>query len=267
MYATISTWIEKILARSFGAVQTCLLLVALLILPSIGQAADQAPLTLKEGMQRMEKLLGVYDEDDQHEWRVPMSFEIKQRPDPSKPEILIVFQGIKVVGQPFRQPEGLSFDETWQWKRQVFDLKADGSKTLTRSQESHNVTRYTLTITGDKWFVDGTMLSNGVHSSIGRPTFQGGVTWRDDGIEFTGHEGVDRFYAAEGKFVMGAAFGTRQFLREGDQLILKANMQPCQLAEGPQGQPLKFPDLSKPIGTPFILEFKSDQRSTTTETK
>lgn len=267
MNETLAARIVKKCSKLLGAAQHYLLLFALLIFQPIGQAADKAPQTLEEGMQRMEKILGTYDEDDQHEWRVPMSFETKQRPDPAKPEILIVFQGLKVVGQPFRQPGAISFDETWQWKRQVFDLGAGDSRTLTRSQESHNVTRYTLTRTGDKWFVDGTMLSNGIHSSIGKPTFQGGVTWRDDGIEFIGHEGVDRFYAAEGKFVMGAAFGTRQFLRQGDLLILKANMQPCQLAVGPQGQTLKFPDLTKPIGTPFVLEFKSDKRNTTSDTK
>lgn len=225
-------------------------------------ATGESPKTLEEGLARMEQVLGRYLPDDQLEWRVPTVFEHKTRPNPSEPDILLVFDGLKVVGHPFREPEAFSFDEVWQWQRQVFDLTEDGKKKLTRTQRTHNVTRYSFTLNSGVWFVNGTMLTNGVHHIIGKSTFQGIVKWHTDGFEFVGSTSADRFYAAGGKFILGASHGTIRYTRTGDRLKIKTRFQPHHLAVDSEGNNLTTPDLKRPFGVLFDVEYQSEAVAT-----
>ena len=220
--------------------------------------STDSPTTLEEGLARVEKVLGRHNPDDQLEWRVPTDFEHKTRPNSTEPEILMVFKGLKVVSHPFREPESFSFDEIWQWERQVFDLAEDGKKTLTRTQRSHNVTRYSLSLNSGVWLVNGTMLTNGVHNSIGKSTFQGTVKWHPDGFEFVGSTSTGRYYAAGGKLILGTSHGSIRYFRKEDCLVIKTRVQSYQLATDPEGNTLTSPDFKRPFGTPFEVEYQSE---------
>ena len=75
------------------------------------------PKSLQDGFAHLERILGPYNTDDQVEWRVPTIFDKKHKPDPSQSEILLVLNGLRMVGHPFRGPESLSFDEVAQWQK------------------------------------------------------------------------------------------------------------------------------------------------------
>lgn len=240
-------------------------LLAGLCFPQIQTAAvDQndnkvaEPTTVEEGLVQLEKVLGRYDPDDHVEWRLPTDFENKQRPNPSEPEVLIVFKGLRVIGHPFRGPESISFDDIWQWERQVYDLAEDGKKTLTRKQRSHNVSRYTLSLNSGLWLVSGSMLSNGVHRSIGRSAFQGIVKWHPDGFEFVGSSGIGRYYAAGGKFTLGTDHGSTRYVREGTRLLIKTRSHSYRLATDAAGTLLTAPDFKLPFGSPFEVDYRSE---------
>lgn len=220
--------------------------------------AKHAPKTIDEGMVRLEKILGRNDPDDQLEWRLPTDYNFKMKPKPSEPEVLLTSKGIKVVGRPFREQESVSFDDVEQWERQVYDLAEDGKKTLTRTQRSHNVTRFSISLKAGVWFVSGAMLTNGVHGTIGKPAFSGAVRWHDDGFEFIGNEGLGKYYAAGGNLILGTSQASIRYSRDGNRLVMKQQSQGYYLASDPEGTVLTFPDFKKPIGTPFKVEYRSD---------
>lgn len=228
--------------------------------PAFAQEEERAddPKALDEAMARVEKVLGAYSSADQREWRVPTKFEYKSKPKPSEAEVLSVFDGLLVVGCPFREPESFGFDQVWQWKRRVFDLTEGGEKTLTRTQRSHNVSRYTLSKKSGVWLVNGTILTNGVHDIIGKPALEGTVRWHPDGFEFVGSMGVDEYYAAGGKFVLGISHGSMRYMRRGDRLLIKTRLQPYHLAKDREGNVLAIPDLNRPFGSVFEQEYQSE---------
>lgn len=240
--------------------------LAMVIADEVKESNTEAPTTLDEGLARVEQVLGRHNPDDQLETRVPTDFEHKSRPNPAEPEVLMVFKGLKVVSHPFREPESFSFDEVWQWQRQVFDLADDGKQTLTRTQRSHNVTRYSLFLKSGVWFVNGTMLTNGVHNIIGKPAFQGTVKWHPDGFEFVGSTSTDRYYAAGGKFILGTSHGGVRYLQKKDRLVVKTRFQSYHVATDPEGNILTSPDFERPFGTPFEVEYQSEPTTVTTET-
>jgi hypothetical protein len=221
--------------------------------PAGGKNGADAPKTLEEGLSRLEKTLGRYSADDQIEWRLPTSFEQRSRPDPAESEILLKFDGLRVVGLPFLTADGVALDEVLTWKREVYDLGKRNEKVLTRTQRSHNVTRYKLTLTSGKWLVTGEMQSNGVHSSQGQPTFMGVVRWNTDGFEIVGQASVDQFYAAGGKSILGASHGTKRYTRDGDDLVVRNRYQPYYLATDPDGTTILAADFKRPIGS--VIEF------------
>lgn len=217
-----------------------------------------SPKTIDEGLSRLESVLGRYNPDEQKEWRIPTDFEIKQRPNPEDPEILIAFNGLRVVGKPFRGPDSICFDEVWQWRRLVYDFGVNGEKKLVRTQKSHNVTRYTLTVKSGIWLANGIMLTNGVHDRIDSTAFSGIAKWHPDGIELLGNTGVGQFYAAGGKLILGSEFGSVRYVRNGENLVLRNHTQAYRLATDSEGNILTSPDLKQPFGSPFKLEFKSE---------
>jgi hypothetical protein len=173
-------------------------------------------------------------------------------------EILLESRGLKVVGQPFPMPNAIGFDEVWQWERRVYDLSGDGKQTLTRSQRSHSVTRFSITLKSDVWLVDGTILTNGVHDVIGKPSFSGVIKWHPDGFEFVGMKGVDNYYAAAGKYILGIGHGSVRYIRDGDTLRIKQSIQGYRLSTGPDGSVLIAPDFQRPIGSPFVSDTASE---------
>jgi uncharacterized protein (TIGR03067 family) len=189
---------------------------------------------------------------------VPTEAETKQRPDPAQPEILLVFKGLRVIGLPFREPESIGFDEVSQWRSQIYDLGEGGKKTLTRRQSSHNVTRYSLSLKSGVWLVSGTMLSNGVHDGMGKSAFQGIVKWHADGFQLVGNIGIQHYYAAGGKLILGTGHGSTRYLRQGDHLVLKSRFQSYHLAADPEENILTVPDFKRPFGSPFVVEYKSE---------
>jgi uncharacterized protein (TIGR03067 family) len=219
------------------------------------------PKTLEEALVRLEKTLGKYDSHDQVEWRLPMDFERKNRPFADQPEVLQVFNGTLVVGHPFLSSEAICWDEVMVWKRQVFDLGQGGTRTLKRTQHSHNVNRYSLSLRRGHWIVTATMLSNGIHESVGRPTIQGNVSWLAEGVELRGSLGVGEYYAPDGKWVLGSANGTVRYKREGERLHVQQRSQAYQFVADPQGTPLHFPDFQRPFGTLFEVDYLSEATS------
>lgn len=224
-----------------------------------GLAAD--PTDLEAALVRLEATLGRYNPDQQAEWRVPTKSEYRSQPKEGEGEVLDVFDGLKVVGHPFRDGDSISFDEVWQWERTVFDVGPDGTRTFTRRQVSHNVTRFSISLKEGVWLAHGLMLTNGVHSYLGKSAFHGTVQWHDDGFELVGTGSVSRFYAAAGKHVLGAAHGGTRYRRDGAELLIQVKQQPYQLATDGNGHLTQFPDLGKPFGSLYAVEYRSSPRS------
>jgi len=241
---------------------TCLLGTAIssVVAAEEGGAKRAPPKSIQEAKERLEEVFGRFDPDDHHEWRIIVDDEYRTQVAPNVPEVLLRSTSVKTVSHPFSGPDSAGFDEISQFRRNVFDVGAEGQTKLTRTQVSHNVTRYSVVTIAGEWFANGTMLSNGVHSTIGQSTFRGTVKWHDDGFELTGAWGVDRYYAPAGKFILGTAFGSVRYLREGDTLIIRVDVQPYHLAKDPSGNLTQFPDFARPFGTRHVKEFRSEPR-------
>ncbi len=218
------------------------------------------PMSLDEAITRLEATLGKFNVDQQNEWQVVTDSEHRSKPKADEPEVMQIFKGLKIVGHPFRDAQSISFDEVWQWDRKVYDVSPDSTRTLTRTQVSHNVTRYSITLTSGVWLAHGTMLSNGVHSSMGKSAFQGVVKWHDDGFELIGTVAMGRFYAAGGKYVLGVSHGNTRYVREGDELLIRVNSQSYLLAKDPAGESTQLPDFAQPFGSLFADEYRSSAK-------
>jgi hypothetical protein len=221
---------------------------------------NRQPRTLDEGLAHLERILGRYSSDEQLEWQFRTEHEYKSRPIPSQPEVLMVFKGAKVVGHPFREPESISFDEVTHWERKVFDLAEGGEKKLTRTQRSHSVIRFSLSLKSGIWLVNGTAISCGVHDAIGKPAISGITKWHEDAFEFVGGSGVDEYYGAGGKMILGKHHGSTRYSRQDDRLIIRTRCQPYRLAAEADGTMLTIPDFKCPFGSVFEVEDKSDAR-------
>lgn len=215
------------------------------------------PKSLEEGLQRVQDTLGKYDDNEQREWRMPMSFESRQRPEPNKAEVMIKFDGQTMVSLPMLENGAIAFDHIATWDREVYDVTPSGECKQTHAQRSHFVTRYMLSLLGDQWIAYGISLSNGVQYAMGRSAFQGIVKWHADGFELIGHASVGRFYSAEGKLILGTSYGSTRFAREADELSVTINIQSYHMAHAPDGNSLLSPDFAKPFGSPFVVECRS----------
>jgi hypothetical protein len=243
------------LVRLFALLMLCKATV-----PLAAFAADSdEPKTLAEAWSRLQRVLGEYSPEEQHEWVLPTEFEHRNQLADSKQETLMVFKGQMIVSHPFHGADSISFDEVWQWKRQVFDVTSEGQRTLTRAQRSHNVTRYTIARRGDQWLATGLMLSNGIHNSIDGPTFTGVVRWSKDGFGLQGCMSPDRFYGSGGSLVAGVAYGESTYSISDGCLTIARKFQPYELSTAPSGLPLVSPNFAKPLGKPFDLLYKSEK--------
>lgn len=225
---------------------------------SIYRRVPIEPKSIEEGLARMEQILGRYQSDNQAEWRIPTEFEFRHRPDPKDNEVLVRFKGIKTIGNPYRSGQSLCFDETMQWQRSVYDVDSEGRESLSKTQTSHYNLRYALTQRSGVWLAEGAMLSNGVHESNGKNAFAGVVKWHADGFELIGSVGIDQYYAAGGKLILGTDFGKNVFFRRIGRLNLMTQRQPYHLATHSDGTLTAFPDFARPIGTAYVKEFQSD---------
>lgn len=220
-------------------------------------ATSASPKSLEEAIAHLERTLGKYDPDNQIEWQIKTAFEYRSKPDPKDPEVLQVFNGLKLVGHPFREAEAISFDEIWHWERKVYDVGPNDARVLTRTQVSHNVTRISISKTGELWSIQAKMLSNGLHNAMGKSAFFGIVKWHEDGFELIGTTSVDYYYGAGSKLIPGISYGSTRYIRQNDELVTKVNLQPYELAIGMDGEPSTFPDFKKPLGSKYSQEFRS----------
>jgi len=214
---------------------------------------DKALRTLEQGLTHVRSVLEPYNPDQQIEWVRDDKQELSARPDPEKPPILILLDGPTVIGHPMPMPESIAFDVTFIRAREVFDVTPE-KRTLTKVQRSHGVSRIVLTTVGGLWRYDETILSNGVQSSIGKVASSGYVQWMPNGFELIGTSGVSLYYAAGGERVPRAASSRTTYLRDGDSLVVKQEIQVCEAARDQTGGILNFPDLSQPSGEPVKSE-------------
>jgi hypothetical protein len=228
------------------------------ILLNVYRRLPIVPKSIEEGLARMERMLGRYQSDNQVEWRIPSEFEFRHQPDPNDKEVLIRFKGMKTIGSPYLSGQSLCFDETMQWQRSVFDDDADGREALTKTQTSHYSLRYSLTQRSGVWLAEGTMLTNGVQETMGKNAFSGIVKWHVDGFELIGGIGIEQYYGAGGKLILGTDFGKNGFFRRMGRLNLATHRQPYHLATHSDGTLTAYPDFARPIGTAYVKEFQSD---------
>src|SRR5262249_30874871 len=80
----------------------------------IALGGNDAPNTLADGLAQLERILGSNAPGEQHEWYVTTKLEFKTRPDPTKAEVLILVDGVWIIGRPIRQPESIGFDTVMQ---------------------------------------------------------------------------------------------------------------------------------------------------------
>ena len=215
--------------------------------PKTDHAQDTAPKTLEQGLQHVRTVLGSYDASQQIEWVRDGKQELSVRPDPDKPPVLIVLDGPTVIGHPMPMPESIAFDVTSIMAREVFDVTPE-KRTLTKVQRSHSVSRIVMTTVGGLWRYDETILSNGVQSTIGKVASSGYVQWLPNGFELVGTSGVSLYYAAGGERVPRAASSRTMYVRDGDSLVVKQEIQVCEAARDKTGGILNFPDLTQPSG-------------------
>lgn len=218
---------------------------------------DSVPKTLEEGLIRLQQILGSYDADNQLEWNFASTVEYRNKPTPTGAQVLMVIKSSMTVGHPFEQSHMLGFDEVSQWRRQVFDVDETGKQTPTRTQVSHSVNRWILSLKSGVWQIAGFPLSNGVHDYLGAEV-TGTVVWHSDRVEFRVIQPLDRYYGPNGTYILGMSHGSVTFRREGGRLHKHIHTQTYHLANDPEGYLMTVPDFKRPFGTPFEQDYVSE---------
>lgn len=234
------------------------LFIAIGYIKSIGDCRAGDPVSLDDGLDRLEQTLGKYDPVNQVEWRVKHDEELVFRNEPKKAAVLTEWHGVYTISSPFKTNNKISFDHCMQWKRIVFDVGDTGEKQMTRVQCSHSTIRYSISYVSGEWLVTGTVLTNGVHEAIGSPAFSGELKWREDGFELLGSNGVAEYYAAEGKTKLGILYGSSLYRRLGNVLKVEGKYQRYEIARSVSGALLQHPEFARPIGSEIVSSYESE---------
>lgn len=221
------------------------------------QKASDVPMTLEEGLSRLEKVLNRYTDQDNRQWQFVIDDEVRMTPESGK-SILIVRKGNETYGSPVRSGDLIEFDNTLSTQRTIFDLGKDGDRKLSRELQNHATTRFSLrrNHSGD-WFYDAVFLSHSNPEYRNRPIESGRVKWEADSVELIGF-GTDNFFRQGGVLAPGAFLIKRKLSRQVEHLIEEVKSQSYELTKSPDGDDLPFPDFTKPFGDLFVRDKKSE---------
>lgn len=230
------------------------------ILNFVGPVAwgQDSPSTVDEGNVRLSKLLGRLT-DPVKLSRFKIDEEIETHPTENGPTVLIVNKGEQFTTNPSVRGESVVFTETELIVRNVFNLSADGKRTLNR----HLHRTYTLEIAltrfpQGEWVVAKRMLNHSL-PRYNAYLSSGSVRWLENGIEFR-TTGIDSFYTPDGKTKLAAYLSVERYVSQDGRLSHEETTSMYEMAQSPDGASLLIPDLTRPLGKPMTSKRFSELR-------
>ncbi|KEQ17748.1 hypothetical protein [Endozoicomonas numazuensis] len=222
--------------------------VSILIWPLFAEETVPSPVNLDEGFQHLQSVLGRYEPMQARQFRIVIDKEFKNKPVENEPEILTVSKGEVLIGNPYRMGDAVAFDMIEAIRQTVYEIIKNDQRKKKFLEHRYLAIRYIMRMDDDhQWHFESTILSHSDPRIVESQGLKGSVDWLKSAFELTGiTSGTTN--TAEGKTLPVAIYAQLKFTCAGDELYIEDRWQDYQMAKGPNGKLLPFPDFRQPVG-------------------